>query len=128
MDTLEYLLDLARHHPEKLALVAGGVWRLFWIEGRRSRGMISDWCDSHGYRLIRARRRHGPFGAFPMASDNQSVWRIVAEDVKLGGKRRGWARCGGYWRGLASGEVAVEWEFTAQELSDGRDLPGARTG
>ena len=128
MDTLEQLLDLARHHPGKLALVVAGVWLLFWIEGRRCRGMIRDWCDGHGYRLIRARRSHGLLGAFPLASDNQSVWRIVAEDVKLGGRRRGWARCGGYFSGLAFGEVAVEWEFTAEELSDGRDLPGARAG
>lgn len=128
METFEQLYEMARANPARFALVVGGVWLLFWIETRRCTARIRAWCDGHGYRLIRARRQWRPFGAFPLKSRGQSEWRITAEDLKLGGRRRGHALVGGFFSGLASDEVAVEWEFTAQELSNGLDLPGARTG
>lgn len=128
MDALDTLYALVRAHPERVALIAAGIWFLYWIEQRRCTGMIRRWCEEHGFRLIRARRSWGLLGAFPLASENQSVWRITAEDLKLGGKRRGHARCGGYFSGIWTDRVAVEWEFSARELSDGLDLPDTRVG
>jgi hypothetical protein len=119
MSTLERLLA---QPPERLLLVAAGVWLLFAIERWRCRGMIRRWCVEQGYELVSMRRSWAVFGRFPFHSDNQVVWRIVADDVRLGKRRRGHARCGGFWSGLWSDQVRVEWQFTREELSDGTDL------
>jgi len=122
VSTLQRLLA---ESPERLLLVALGVWLLFAIERRRCRGMIGRWCAGNGYDLVSMHRSWSIFGAFPFHSKNQSVWRIVADDRRLGRRRRGHARCGGFWSGLWSDQVAVEWQFTREELSDGTDLAPA---
>lgn len=125
MSTIESLLA---QPPERLLLIAAGVWLLFAIERRRCRGMIERWCLANGYALVSMHRSWAIIGRFPLASKNQVVWRIVAEDQRLHRRRRGHARCGGFFAGLWSDDVQVEWQFTREELSDGTDLGSASSG
>ena len=119
MDTLRRLLA---ESPERLLLIAAGVWLLFAIETRRCRGMLHRWCAENGYDLVSMHRSWAIFGPFPFRSKHQTVWRIVADDRKVGRRRRGHARCGGFFSGLWSDQVTVEWQFTREELSDGTEL------
>lgn len=120
---MDALRELLGQPPERLALVALGVVLLVRLERWRCGRMIRTWCDANGYRLERARRSSTWSGRFPLASKHQAIYAITAHDLRLGTTRHGHALCGTFFGGLWSGEVRVEWTFSARELHDGVGAP-----
>jgi hypothetical protein len=77
---------------------------------RRSASMIGRWAAENGYRLLgREYRwfRRGPF--WWRTTDKMAVYHVTVED-REGRVRRAWVRCGGWFLGLFSDQVTVEWE------------------
>lgn len=87
-------------------LVIGSiVWHFY-----RSRSVLQQWADEHGFEIIRSEHRHlirGPF--FWTTSRGQTVYFVYVRDHK-GKVRTGWVRCGGWFLGLMTDEAEVRWE------------------
>jgi hypothetical protein len=80
------------------------IWRV-----GRSRSLAQRWAQQNGYRLIACERRffrRGPF--WWRTSEYQDVFRVTVID-KTGRQRSGYIRVGGWFLGLLSDVVAVEW-------------------
>jgi hypothetical protein len=76
----------------------------------QSAAMVNAWMEERGYTILRAERRsmrRGPYGW--LASENQLVYYLVVEDTN-GQQRTGWARCGGWLRGMRPDQIDVTWE------------------
>lgn len=88
-----------------VGLMCGLSWTL-----RRSREMLDEWLSTSNLELVSAEFCwfwRGPF--FWSSSNGQVVYRITAVDQR-GEMFTGWARCGGYWRGLLVSKVEVRWD------------------
>ncbi|HEX8911507.1 MAG TPA: hypothetical protein VF796_04035 [Humisphaera sp.] len=101
-----------------IALLVGLV-SIAWNSGAGER-MLDRWAAANGYTLLSAEHRwlaQGPF--WWRTSKNQSVYRISVRDA-AGEVRTGWARCGGWFLGMMSDQVDVEWDAPP----DRREPPG----
>jgi hypothetical protein len=88
-----------------ILVVASVGWRF-----SRSRALLHEWADEHGFRLIDYEYRwlvRGPF--FWTTSKSQTVYRVTVEDGR-GSIRKGWVRCGTWLAGLWSRQVDVRWD------------------
>jgi len=80
-------------------------WRM-----TRARGMLERWARRSGFRLLSARRCwvfRGPF--WWRTGKGQEVFRVTVRDDE-GGLHRAYVRVGGWWWGLWSDRVDVEWD------------------
>ena len=83
-------------------------------ERRRSAALIDRWAQAQGYQVLERQSRlfdRGPF--FWRTSKGQTVYYITLRDEQ-GQVRQAWLRCGNWFLGLWSDEVAVEWEQPQQ--------------
>lgn len=90
-----------------IAVVSLCLWR--W-QIRRSEELIRQWAAMNGCRIVEQTHqwfRRGPF--WWRTTKGQMVYRVIVED-RDGNIRRGWIRCGGWFLGLLSDDIAVEWE------------------
>jgi hypothetical protein len=85
--------------------IAGVIWHF-----GRSNTLLERWAQRHGYRIIAQEYRtffKGPY--FWTTSRNQTVYRVTILD-EHGDTRSGWVRCGGWFMGLWSDHVDVQWD------------------
>jgi hypothetical protein len=76
----------------------------------KASSILENWAIENGYRLIESQRKtffRGPF--FLRTSKTQVVYRIVVEDTS-GVRYTGYARVGGWFLGLFSDQVDVQWD------------------
>lgn len=80
----------------------------------RSEQLIDRWAREHNYQLIERTYlwfSRGPF--FWRSSKGQTVYYVTLLDDQ-GNMRRAWVRCGGWFLGLWSDKIAVEWDSPSQ--------------
>jgi hypothetical protein len=93
-----------------LALLGGAIWfaaSLMASWDRQGRNMVKHWAEDNGYQLVSLEHRvlnRGPFGL--STSRMQMIYSLVVMD-ESGLVRQGWARCGGWFAGVASGQIDV---------------------
>jgi hypothetical protein len=76
----------------------------------RSRTILERWADRDGYVIVSAERCWFWRGPFWLRSDReQVVYRVVVRD-REGRTLSGYVRCGGWFLGVLSDDVAVEWD------------------
>ena len=83
---------------------------LFSWRCRRSRSMLDDWARAGGLQLLSCERRYlrsGPF--FFRHAKGQEIFYITVRD-REGEVRRAYVRCGGWFLGLLTDKVTVEWQ------------------
>jgi hypothetical protein len=76
----------------------------------RSRSVLEQWADEHGFEIVHSEYRHlarGPF--FWTTSKGQAVYYVRVRNSK-GTERLGWVRCGGWFFGLMTDKAEVRWE------------------
>ena len=76
----------------------------------RSQSLLAQWASENGYTILTSEYRNffrGPF--FMRSSDGQTIYYVTLRD-RDGHIRTGWVRCGGWWAGLFSNTVDVQWE------------------
>ena len=74
----------------------------------RSRSILKQWAEAHGYELVKmsmAWTKGGPF----WLTTRQEVYQIRVRDNR-GRERRGWAKCGGAVLGFLVDKVEVKWD------------------
>ena len=84
--------------------IYGIVWRF-----NRSRSILDRWASGQGIEVLNAEYRvlrTGPF--FFRHDENQTVYYVTIRD-QVGNVRHAYLRCGGWFLGLLSDAVAVEW-------------------
>jgi hypothetical protein len=92
-----------------IGFVIVAVVAVMWHYSRGS-SLLEQWASRHGYRIVRREYRNffkGPF--FWTSSKDQVVYYVTVEDEQ-GRIRNGWVRCGGYFFGLLSDNVEVQWD------------------
>lgn len=81
-----------------------------WWHFSRSRNMVEQWARDNGMELIEAERRFLRRGTYWWrTAKGQEVFRITVRDSS-GQVRRGYARVGGWFMGMMSDQVSVEWD------------------
>jgi hypothetical protein len=91
-----------------LFLSLGGLLMVWHF--RRSGRMVERWAADNGYRLLGEEYRwflRGPF--WWRTGNGMAVYHVTVQDAS-GRVREGYVRCGGWFLGLLSDQVAVEWE------------------
>jgi hypothetical protein len=91
-----------------VVVVIGSV-TLVW-HFSRSGFLLRQWAEQNGYQLIDQEYRtffRGPF--FMTTAKGQTVYYVTVED-RVGRRRKGWVRCGGWFLGLLSDNVEVLWD------------------
>jgi hypothetical protein len=91
-----------------LAVFAGLA---LWWQFSRSRSLLEQWAERNGYHILSRRYRSffkGPF--FWTSSRGQAVYHVTVEEKEGGRRRSGWVRCGGWFLGLLSDNVEVQWD------------------
>ena len=86
--------------------IAAASW---WWCTSRARDLIDNWATQCGFRVVDSRYCwfwNGPF--FLTTSKGQMVYYVTVED-RDGRVRRAWVRCGGWFLGMMSDRVDVEW-------------------
>jgi hypothetical protein len=81
------------------------VWHI-----SRSRSMLDDWARAGGLQLLSSERRYlrtGPF--FFRHAKGQEIFYVTVR-TPTGEIRRAYVRCGGWFLGLLSDAVTVEWD------------------
>ena len=81
-----------------------------WWHFSRSLSMVEQWARDNGLTLVEVERRymfHGPF--WWRTGKGQAVFRVTVRDGS-GQVRSGYVRVGGWFLGLLSDQVTVEWE------------------
>lgn len=76
----------------------------------RSRKMVEQWARDNGLELVNVERRfmfRGPF--WWRTGKGQEVFRVTVRDG-AGHVRSGYVRVGGWFLGLLSDQVTVEWD------------------
>jgi hypothetical protein len=89
-------------------IVLGGTY--IWWYFTRSLSMVEQWARDNGLTLVEVERRymfHGPF--WWRTGKGQAVFRVTVRDAS-GQVRHGYVRVGGFFLGLLSDQVEVEWE------------------
>ena len=92
-----------------IAIFVLGVFIINW-QFKKSRLLIDKWAARNGYRILNRRFQlfwRGPF--WWRSSKGQLVYRVTIQDA-AGNIRRAWIRCGGFFVGLLSDQVTVEWD------------------
>jgi len=77
---------------------------------RRSGRMVERWAADNGYRLLDREYRwllRGPF--WWRTGKGMAVYHVTVQDAS-GRVRKGYIRCGGWFLGLLSDRIDVEWE------------------
>lgn len=86
----------------------GGIALLSWSWDKSER-MLREWAATNGYRVVDFERRwlrQGPF--FVFSSKNQTVFYVTLAD-RESHVRHAYVRCGGWFLGMLSDQVNVEW-------------------
>jgi hypothetical protein len=86
-------------------MVSSMIWR-----GSRSESMLQKWARENGFTLLSEERRtffKGPF--FWTSGKGQMVFYVAVRDA-AGHIRHAWIRCGGYFLGMISDHMDVEWD------------------
>lgn len=81
----------------------------WWVFARANR-MLERWAAQNGYQILERRLRmlwRGPF--IWTSSGGQVVYRVHVCDAQSN-ERFGWALCGGFFGGVLSDEVEIEWD------------------
>jgi hypothetical protein len=81
-----------------------------WWRFSRSTNMVEQWASDNGLELINVERRfmfRGPF--WWRTNKGQEVFRVTVRDGS-GQVLHGYVRVGGWFLGLWSDQVTVEWE------------------
>jgi len=89
------------------ALVAMLLWRWHF---RKSRRLLEQWARANDLEVISAERRYlrrGPF--FWRSGKGHEVFHVTVRDA-AGRHRHAYVRAGGWWWGMMSDDVAVEWD------------------
>jgi len=76
----------------------------------RSRSVLEQWAEQHGFEILHSEYRNllrGPF--FWTTSKGQTVYYVKVRDSH-GAERSGWVRCGGWFLGLMTDKAEVRWE------------------
>ncbi len=76
----------------------------------RSRRILESWAAENDYGILSSElrwMRRGPF--FITTSKNQVVYYVEVE-TSDGTVKRGWVRCGGWWRGVFVDKAEVRWD------------------
>jgi hypothetical protein len=92
-----------------IALLAVG-WVAFstvrhWF---RSKFLVKQWARANGFELVQMTIPWFKLNPF-LSSRRQEVYQIRVRDHR-GRERRGWAKCGGYFRGFLIDKVEVKWD------------------
>jgi hypothetical protein len=85
--------------------IFGTIWHY-----TRAASILEKWAYNHRLRILRREYRYffrGPFTWF--TGKSQVVYYVTVEN-RNGEVRTAWVRCGGYFLGLWSDHVDVEWE------------------
>lgn len=90
-----------------IVLVLGGTH--IWWYFTRSRNMVEQWARDNGLDLIAARRQVLFYGPFCWQIGRRAVFRVTVRDAS-GQVRHGYVRVGGFFLGLLSDQVNVEWD------------------
>lgn len=87
-----------------IVAIGGSLWN-----DRASRRMVEDWVFSNGFMLVKI--QWSPFGGpfWWRTSKYQTVYKFTVVDSN-GQTQIGWARCGSWFFGILSNEIAVEWK------------------
>ena len=96
-------------------LVAFAIGSIAWFH-RKSRSLLETWAAGNGYTIVDAQRRYlfrGPY--FWFTSNGQDVYRVTVRTAG-GGVRSGYVRCGGFWMGMLSDKVTVEWDSETRQV------------
>lgn len=83
-------------------IVLLGVFLYFHIT--RSRKLVNQWADEHGYELLVAQHSWFLRGPYFWSSRGQVIYRVQVRD-ELGHVRDGWVRCGSWFAGVMSDKV-----------------------
>jgi hypothetical protein len=89
--------------------IAAAIWYSVWYY-RRGKALLQRWAEENDLQIVTAEYRWlrlGPF--FWTTSRGQTVYYVTVMDT-AGRTRRGYIRCGSFWWGLFSDEVAVRWD------------------
>jgi hypothetical protein len=92
-----------------LAISAFIAWS--WLFQARAKSIVQKWAAEHGYVVLQFESpfHTGAFG-FWITSRAQVVYSVTIRD-EAGCKRKAWARCGSFSRGvLFSDEIEVRWQ------------------
>ena len=94
-----------------LAVAAFAVFTIFLWNWHftRSRRMVEGWARANGLRLLMAQRRwlgRGPF--WWRTGRGQEVFYVTVRHA-AGDVRHAYVRVGGWWWGMMTHHVAVEW-------------------
>ncbi len=92
-----------------LAVVALVGLSIYWTLAR-SQALLDRWAEREGLRLLEVQRAwfwRGPF--WLRSNQGHQVFRIRAEDDQ-GRTRRGYVRVGGWFAGILSDQVTVQWD------------------
>ena len=76
----------------------------------RSRSVLEQWANEHGFEILHSEYRtlfRGPF--FWTTSRGQTVYYVRVRD-RQGTEHTGWVRCGGWFLGLMTNKAEVRWE------------------
>ena len=83
---------------------------VMWWHFSRSSDMLEQWARDNGMELIEAERRFLRRGTYWWrTARGQEVFRVTVRD-NSGQVRRGYVRVGGWFMGLLSNQVDVEWD------------------
>ena len=86
-----------------------GIAMMFW-HFSRSKAILEDWARENGYTILSRERRYfarGPF--FWTTSKGQDVYYVQVR-TSDGHTRSGYVKCGGFFAGMMSDAVRVEWD------------------
>lgn len=92
-----------------ISIVGLAVVLMIW-HFAKSASVLEQWATSRGYKLLASERRllfQGPF--WWRTSESQVVFRVTVRDAD-GGLRHGFVRVGGWFLGMWSNQVDVEWD------------------
>ena len=81
-----------------------------WWRFHRANQMIQDWAARNRFLLLQKRLqifRYGPF--WWRTGKHQLVYHVTIRDCDEN-IRRAWLRCGGFFLGMMSDHIDVEWE------------------
>jgi len=80
-----------------------------WSASRGS-SILEKWAAENGYRLLAAEKRFLRLGPFFLRCGKGQVVYYFTIALSDGTTRSGYARCGGWFLGLMSDAIKVEWD------------------
>jgi len=86
------------------------LWLLPRLVLPRSRRILESWAAENDYRILSSELRWVRRGPFLLTTSKNQVVYYVEVETSDGTVKRGWVRCGSWWRGVFVDKTEVRWD------------------